>query len=165
MSIAQSFLGDWDQEMQNTSKMLAAVPDGHADWKPSEKSMPLGRLAGHVAELADWAGVTMNFPELDFAKFEYKPPVYTTAADNVAKFEVKAKAAREIIANASDAAYMEPWTMRNGAQVFFTMPKVAVMRNFVFNHMIHHRAQLVVYLRMLGAKVPGMYGPSADEGM
>lgn len=165
MSIAQSFLGEWDHEVENTKKMLAAVPDGHADWKPSEKSMEMGRLAAHVAELADWAGVTLAQPGLDWASFTYTPPVYTTASDNVAKFEAKAKDARAVIAATSDAAFMEPWTMRKGEHVFFTMPKVAVLRNFVFNHIVHHRAQLSVYLRMHGVKVPGMYGPSADESM
>lgn len=165
MSIAQSFLGEWDHEVESTKKMLAAVPDGHADWKPAEKSMAMGRLAVHVCELPDWAAVTLLQPELDFAKFEYKPPAYTTAAENVAQFEKKAAAARAIIAAASDATYMENWTMRQGDQVFMTMPKVAVLRSFVFNHLIHHRAQLGVYLRMNGVKVPGMYGPSADESM
>ncbi|MEX2048304.1 MAG: DinB family protein [Gemmatimonadota bacterium] len=152
MSIAQSLLGEWDHEVQNTKKMLDAVPDGAEDFKPHEKSLPLGRLASHVAEF-------------DWATFGYKPPSWPGSAKNAASYLEKAAAAREILAATSDEEMMKPWTMRNGDQVFFTMPKVAVLRNFVFNHIVHHRAQLGVYLRMQGVKVPGMYGPSADESM
>ena len=165
MSIGQSLLGEWDAEVANTVRMLSVVPDGKGDWAPHAKSMSLGRIATHIAELPDWSGVTLNFPELDFAKFDYKPTPFTTTAENVAVFKAKAKAAREVLANAADATFMEPWTLRKGEQVYFTMPKIAVIRSFVFNHMIHHRAQLSVYLRLLDVKFPGMYGPTADDPM
>lgn len=165
MTIAQSLLGEWDHETGNTKKMLQAVPDTNMDWKPHEKSMSLGRLASHVAEIADWMGATLNAPELNWAEFNYSPPEWKSSAANVADFEAKAAAARVILAAASDEDMMKPWTMRNGDQVFFTMPKIAVLRNFVFNHIVHHRAQLGVYLRMQDVKIPGMYGPSADESM
>ncbi len=165
MSIAQSLLGEWDHEVANTIKMLQAVPDGRADWAPHAKSMNLGRIATHLAELPEWAGMTLHTPELDFAKFDYKPKAFTTTAENVAAYEANAKAARAALEAASDAAFMEPWTMRTGETIHFTMPKIAVIRSFVFNHQVHHRAQLSVYLRLLDVPVPGMYGPSADFPM
>lgn len=165
MSIAQSLLGEWDQEVASTKRMLAAVPEAAADWKPHEKSMTLGRLASHVAEIPDWAGATLNFAELDFAKAGYQPPTFGSTAENLARFEKSAAAAREVIAKATDEDFMKTWSLRNGDQVYFTLPKVAVIRSFVFNHLIHHRAQLSVYLRLQNVPVPGMYGPTADEPM
>ena len=109
--------------------------------------------------------IAQAFDSIPASKFDYKPTPFTTAAENVAAFEAKAKAARDVLAGASDTTYMEPWTMRNGETVYMTMPKIAVIRSFVFNHMIHHRAQLSVYLRLLDVKFPGMYGPTADEPM
>ncbi|MGE0439992.1 MAG: DinB family protein [Gemmatimonadales bacterium] len=164
MSIAQSLLGEWDQEVANTVKMLSAVPEADQHWAPHAKSMKLGQLAAHIAEVPSWASVTVNTSELDFAT-GYTPPSFGSTAANVAAFEAQAKAARAALAGASDEEFMKSWTLRNGDQVFFTMPKIAVIRSFVFNHLIHHRAQLGVYLRLRDVKVPGMYGPSADEGM
>jgi uncharacterized damage-inducible protein DinB len=165
MSIAESMLPEWDAEVASTRKLLAVLPDGHASFKPHEKSMDLGRLALHVAEIPEWMGMTIGTPELDFAKFDYKPPTWSSADDVRARFEKSVTAARQALAGTSDATMMENWTMRQGEQVYFTMPKVAVLRSFVFNHLVHHRAQLGVYLRMNNVAIPGMYGPSADEPM
>lgn len=165
MSIAQSLLPEWDHEVGNTKKMLAAVPDGDMNWKPHEKSMTLGRLAAHVAEIPMWMSTTLELPELNWADFNYTPPEWKSSAANQLDFEQRAAAAREVLARTSDATMFENWTMRNGDHVFFTMPKVVVLRNFVLNHIVHHRAQLGVYLRIQGCKIPGMYGPSADETM
>lgn len=163
MSIAQALLGEWDMEVTSTLKMLAAVPEAKADWKPHEKSMSLGRLASHVAEIPGWATVTMATSELDFGG--YQPPAFGSTASTVNAFEASAKAARASIAASSDADFMKTWTLKSGENVFFTLPKIAVIRSFVFNHLIHHRAQLSVYLRLNDVPVPGMYGPSADESM
>ena len=166
MTIAQSLLGEWDQEVANTKKMLAAVPDAQENWKPHEKSMSMGRLAAHIAELPEWAGVTVTTSELDLnppGGEGYKPAVFGSSAANVAAFETKAQAARAAIAGASDEEFMKPWTLKSAGQLIFTLPKIAVMRSFVFSHIIHHRAQLSVYLRLHSVPVPGMYGPSADE--
>ncbi len=165
MSIAQSLLPEWDHEVENTKKMLAAVPDIDMDWKPHDKSMSLGKLAAHVAEIPLWMSSTLEQPELNWADFNYKPPEWTSTAVNQADFAERANAAREILARTTDATMFENWTMRNGDRVYFTMPKIAVLRNFVMNHIVHHRAQLGVYLRLNGCKIPGMYGPSADETM
>lgn len=164
MSIAQSLLPEFDHEFATLRKTLERVPEGLGSFKPHEKSMEMARLAGHLTELPGWANATMEQDELDFAKFDYKPFIPTTTAELLAALDAAVAKARPAIAAASDADMMKPWTLRQGDKVFFTMPKVAVLRSFVMNHMIHHRAQLGVYLRLNDVPVPGTYGPSADEG-
>lgn len=164
MSIAQSLLPEFDHEFATLRKTLERVPEGKMDYAPHAKSMKMGRLAGHLAELPGWVNSTIELDELDFAKFDYKPTMPATAAEVVAALDKALAKARPVLASVSDADLMKPWTLRQGEQVFFTMPKVAVIRSFVMNHMIHHRAQLGVYLRMNDVPVPGSYGPSADEG-
>lgn len=164
MSIAQSLLPEFDHEFATLRKTLERVPDGRWAYTPHAKSMDLGRLSGHLAELAGWVNSTIEHAELDFAKMDYKPFIPTSTAELVAKLDATVAKARAAIAGASDAALMQPWSLRQGDKVFFTMPKVAVLRSFVMNHMIHHRAQLGVYLRLNDIPVPSTYGPSADEG-
>ena len=166
MSIAQSLLPEFDHEMATTRKMLAAVPEGKNDWKPHPRSMTLGRLAGHVAELPGWGAVTMEGTELDFAPAggpPIKPAVFTTREATLTSFDENVAKARAAIAKAPDADFMVPWTLKAGARTIFTMPRVAVVKSFMLNHMIHHRAQLGVYLRLNDIAIPGCYGPSADE--
>jgi uncharacterized damage-inducible protein DinB len=164
MSISASLLPELEHEYANTRKMLERVPEASFGWKPHEKSMTLGTLAGHVAEVPDWMDITINRDVLDFAEFKYVPPVHTTTASLLAAFDKSAAAAKAALAAATDEQLFQNWTMRNGEQVFFTMPKVAVVRSFVMNHLVHHRGQLSVYLRLLDVPLPGMYGPTADEG-
>jgi len=164
MSIAQSLLPEFDHEFATLRKTLERVPDGRWAYTPHAKSMDLGRLSGHLAELAGWVNSTVELDELDFAKMDYKPFIPTSTAELVAKLDATVAKARAAIAGASDAALMQPWSLRQGDKVFFTLPKVAVLRSFVMNHMIHHRAQLGVYLRLNDIPVPSTYGPSADEG-
>ena len=166
MSIAQSLLPEFDHEMATTRKMLAAVPEGKNDWRPHPRSMTLGRLAGHVAELPGWGAVTMEGTELDFAPADgppIKPAVFTTREATLKSFDENVAKARAAIAKAPDADFMVPWTLKAGASTIFTMPRVAVVKSFMLNHMIHHRAQLGVYLRLNDIAIPGCYGPSADE--
>lgn len=164
MSIAQSLLPEFDHEFATLRKTLERVPDGRMDYTPHAKSMPMGRLAGHLAELPGWVNATIEADELDFGKMAYTPFIPATTAELVSALDTALAKARPALAGASDADLMKPWTLRQGEQVFFTMPKVAVLRSFVMNHMIHHRAQLGVYLRLNDVPVPGTYGPSADEG-
>ena len=164
MSIAQSLLPEFDHEFATLRKTLERVPDGKMDFTPHARSMPMGKLSGHLSELPGWVNATIEQDELDFAKMDYKPYVPATAAEVVAALDTALAKARPVLAAASDADMMKPWTLRQGDKVFFTMPKVAVLRSFVMNHMIHHRAQLGVYLRLNDVPVPGSYGPSADEG-
>jgi len=163
MTILQSLLPEFDQEMAGTRKTLARVPWEKADWKPHEKSMTLGHLAGHLAEVASWGSFTLETDELDFATFDYEPPRHGSTADLLAAFDGYVAASRAALERCDDATAMSPWTMRQGEQVFFTLPKIAVLRTFVLSHSVHHRAQLGVYLRLLDLPVPALYGPSADE--
>ena len=164
MSIAQSLLPEFDHEFATLRKTLERVPDGQWSYTPHAKSMNMGRLSGHLAELGSWVNATLDADELDFSKVPYAPFIPTSTQELVAKLDATVTAARAALAAAGDADFMKPWTLRNGDAVFFTMPKVAVLRTFVMNHMIHHRAQLGVYLRLNDVAVPSTYGPSADEG-
>ena len=167
MSISQSLLPEFDMEMAKTRKVLARVPEEKFGWKPHEKSMTMGRLAGHLAELTSWVGDTISKDAFDIDppggghKFE----AYTAKSrqETLDFFDKNVAAARAAIAGASDETLMKPWSLLRGGTPMFTMPRVAVLRGFVMNHTIHHRAQLGVCLRLNDVPVPSIYGPSADE--
>jgi uncharacterized damage-inducible protein DinB len=166
MPIAQSLLPEFDQEMSTTRKMLECVPEGKDDWKPHPKSMTLGRLAGHVAEMPGWGLTTMEETEFDIAPAgapSFQPGRFTTRAETLKTFDQNVARTRAALARAADADFMVPWTLKSGGKTLFTMPRVAVVRSFMLNHLIHHRAQLGVYLRLNDIAIPGSYGPSADE--
>ena len=161
--IAQSMLGEFDHEMNNLRKVLERVPENKPAFAPHPRSMPMARLAGHLAQLTDWLSMTLKTDELDFGKGDYKPFSPATRAELLARFDQGVASARGALASATDEQMMAPWTLKNGDTVYFTMPRVAVIRGMVLNHIIHHRAQLGVYLRMNDIPLPGMYGPSADD--
>jgi uncharacterized damage-inducible protein DinB len=158
----KALLPEFDQEMANTRKMLERVPDEHLAFKPHEKSYSLLELAAHVASLPTWTGVTLTTTELDLDQpWERKLP---TDRDGVlADFDAAVGDARPVLEKASEEDMGVHWTLKTGDQVWFTLPRGAVFRSFVMSHLVHHRAQLGVYLRLLDVPVPGMYGPSADE--
>lgn len=155
-------------ELQNeataTRKIIERLPEDKFDWQPHEKSMNLARLAGHVVEMIGWTIPTIKQDELDFSKMDYTPPVYTKTSELLDKFDKNIADATEALSNVSDEDMAKQWTLRNGEQVYFTMSRVAVMRSMVMNHIIHHRGQLSVFIRLLDIPVPEIYGPSADEG-
>lgn len=168
MAIRDGILPEFDHEMQTTRKVLERVPEGRAEFKPHDKSMTLERLAGHVAELPGWAKETMLQDSIDVN------PQGNTSTTNMSlkmtsrkqlleEFDRRAAAGRAAIAGASDEDFMKPWSLMAGGKTVFTLPKIAVLRGFVMNHMIHHRGQLSVYLRLNDVPVPSIYGPSADE--
>ena len=163
-NIASALIAEMEHEAQVTRRCLERVPAEKFDWKPHEKSMSFGRLAGHVAEMFGWTPNTLQLAELDFAKMDYKPFEPTSTAGLVEYLDKNVAEAVDALRNTSDEQFMDTWTMRNGETVYFTLPKVAVMRSFVMNHIIHHRGQLSVYLRLNEIAVPSIYGPSADEG-
>jgi uncharacterized damage-inducible protein DinB len=163
MTIAQTFIAELKQEAATTRRMLERVPLDKADWKPHEKSMTLARLAGHVAEMPYWLSLSVVLDELDFAKFKYEPVIPKTTDELLTYFDSCVKKAEEDLAGCSDEAIMQNWTMRAGDRIYFTMPRAFVLRGMNFNHLIHHRAQLGVYLRLLDVPVPPVYGPTADE--
>jgi uncharacterized damage-inducible protein DinB len=138
------------------------VPDGKFEFKPHEKSMSLGRLAAHTSEMPSYATATLNTERLDFGGDEksFSP---TTKKEILEAFDKHVSEARALLAKASDEDMMKTWTLTYKGQQIFSMPRAAVLRTMVLSHLIHHRAQLGVYLRMNNVEVPGMYGPSADE--
>lgn len=162
MPIAQMLLPEFDQEMANTRKLLECVPDGKFDYKPHEKSMTLGRLAGHVAEIPSYGTATIRLEKLEMKGGE-QPFSPTSKKELLETFEKHAAEARAAIAGASDEDLGKIWSFHYAGKEVFSMPRVAVLRGMMMNHLIHHRAQLGVYLRMNNVEFPGMYGPSADE--
>jgi uncharacterized damage-inducible protein DinB len=166
MPLIDSLLPEFDREMGLTRRALERTPDGQFEWRPHPTSVTLGRLAEHLTEMPMWASTTMDRSELEASAQrppEYRPP--TTRAAVLAQFDASYKSARGLLLNKTDAEFAAPWKLKNGGKEVFTAPKGTVMRNFVLNHMIHHRGQFVVYLRMLGVPVPSIYGPSGDEQM
>jgi len=163
MPINESFIAELQQEAVTTKKILERVPIDNPDWKPHEKSMPLGRLAVHVAELPNWVCATLDHDELDFAKTGYNPPAAKSSAELVEILNKNISDAVESLKKYPDEHFMTNWKLRNGETIYFELPKAAVLRSFVFSHLIHHRAQLGVYLRLLNIPLPGSYGPTADE--
>jgi uncharacterized damage-inducible protein DinB len=163
MSISQMLLPEFDQEMANTRKTLERIPEHNLTYKPHAKSMPLDRLAGHIAEMPTWGTMTLTTDSMDMDPATYQPLVATSRAQVVAAFDTNVAALREHIAKTSDQAFLADWPMSVNGKHFMTMPRVGVIRSMVINHIIHHRAQLGVYLRLNNVEVPGMYGPSADE--
>ena len=166
MAIAEALLPEFDQEAAGVRRTLERVPADKFDWRPHEKSGTMIWLAGHLANLPSWAPLTIGQDELDLAPGgESMPqaPEPASVEELVATFDRHAAAARAAIAGASDAELMKPWSLLSNGQVLMTLPKAAVIRRFVMNHLIHHRAQLGVYLRMNDVPVPSIYGPSAYE--
>lgn len=164
MDLQKELIVEFDQESERTRKILQAIPeDADFAWKPHEKSMTLGRLASHAAELVgDWPLITLNQDRLDWNPAN-KQSAPTTKAALLERFEKDNAAAKAALAAFNPADWDKRWQFASNGQVFIDQPKYVVWRNVVVNHAVHHRAQLGVYLRLLGAKIPGTYGPSADE--
>jgi uncharacterized damage-inducible protein DinB len=163
-TIGSAFIAELEHEGKVAREVLSRIPADKFDWKPHEKSMPFGRLASHIAEMFAWTPSTLTQPELDFSKFDYKPFEPASTEELLEFLDKNVAEAIEALRITPNEQFMENWIMRNGETVYFTMPKVAVMRSFVMNHIIHHRGQLSVYLRLNDIAVPSIYGPSADEG-
>jgi len=166
MAIAASLLPEFDQEMANTRRTLERVPDDKFEWSPHAKSFPLGRLAGHLSTIPSWVGVTLKMDSFDVAPPGGEgsaPPVPASTEEILSTFDGHVAEARRALEETTDEHFMTTWTLKKGGEDVFTMPRAACVRTFVLSHMIHHRAQLGVYLRMLDVPVPRIYGPSADE--
>src|SRR4051812_43021325 len=159
----KALIAELKMESANTRKILERVPTDKNDWKPHAKSMSLGRLATHVAEIPEWITKTMTADELDFAKEPYKAHIATSPEELVSILDKHVNKAIEVLEGCTDEDFNKMWSLRNGENIFFTLPKKVVLRTFALSHNYHHRAQLGVYLRLLDVAVPGMYGPTADE--
>ncbi len=168
MKLSQTLLPEYDQEMATTRKLLERVPDDRTDWKPHEKSMSLGRLATHIAELPSLASRILGQDSLDLASMGgpgYKPSSLGSRLEILDLFDSNVGNTRAAIESAENEALMQPWTLQKGDHVLFTLPRLAVLRTMVLNHTIHHRGQLSVYLRLNDVPLPSVYGPTADEAM
>lgn len=166
MALSEGLLPEFDHEMANTRKTLERVPHEKFGWKPHEKSTAMGGLATHLSNIPTWVGYTIDQESLDLAPGgKPLPPaeLAKSSEDLLAAFDTNVAKARAAIAGASDADLFKPWTLMSNGNALMTLPKVAVLRSFVMNHLIHHRAQLGVYLRLNDIPVPSIYGPSADE--
>lgn len=166
MSISESLLPEFDNEMTSTRKTLERIPEDKLDWKPHEKSTTLGNLAAHIANMPSWVEHTLGKDSLDLAPPGVEPPhaaPIQSAQEVLEIFDKNVASGRAAIAAASDEQMFQPWTLLKGGNALMTLPKAAVLRSFVMNHIIHHRAQLGVYLRLNDVPVPSVYGPSADE--
>jgi uncharacterized damage-inducible protein DinB len=163
MPINQAFLGEFDHEIISTRTTLERVPLDKFNWAPHEKSMKMGRLAQHVGEMPGWIKDTIEKDSIDVAGFT-PPALPQSTSELLAFFDKNVAAGRAaLVAATDDSKWMATWSLKNGDQTILSMPKVVVMRSFVFNHIVHHRAQLGVYLRLNNIPVPSVYGPSADE--
>jgi uncharacterized damage-inducible protein DinB len=165
MAIRDALLPEYDHEMATTRRLLARVPDADFGWKPHDKSMTLGQLASHIANLPHWCRLVLESPVFDLATLDpsARGAVPASVAELLSDFDRKVGAARAGLAEIADPVIMAPWTLKQGAHEIFTMPRAAAIRSFVMNHLIHHRGQLSVYLRLRNVALPSIYGPTADE--
>jgi uncharacterized damage-inducible protein DinB len=165
MGLREALIPEFDHEMATTRRLLERVPDQEFEWRPHERSMTLGRLAAHIANIPYWCSLMLETTVFDLDSLppdsERQLPQSSSAV--VKEFDAKAGAARGKLAMAIDAELLTPWTLKKGGQEVFTMPRISALRSFVMNHIIHHRGQLSVYLRLKNVPLPSIYGPTADE--
>ncbi len=162
-SLSQAILPEFDHEMENTRKSLERVPDEKLSYKPHAKSMSLGGLATHLATITHWAEAIFGQDSFDVSTAP-RTEELKSRAEILSTFDKNVATARNLIANAPDTQLTKPWALTAGSHTIFSQPRIAVVRTFLLNHVIHHRAQLGVYLRLNDVPVPSIYGPSADEG-
>ena len=163
MAIKDAFIAELKHESSLTRKILERVPLDKKDWKPHEKSMSLGRLATHVADTVGWASRIAKAEEFNFASANLKGHTAGDQTELMQIFQENVDAAVRDLSSMNDEDFAKPWVVKMGEKVMFNTPKKVALRGWAFSHMIHHRGQLSVYLRLLDVPVPGMYGPSADE--
>ena len=163
MSLNQAILPEFDHEMANTRKTLERVPDAKLDWTPHQKSMSMGKLATHLATITQWTYAVVGQDSFDVSNAPPQPAL-KSKQEILQAFDKSTAAARQAIAGASDDQLAKPWSLLKEGHAIFTLPRIGVVRSFILNHTIHHRAQLGVYLRLNDIPVPSIYGPSADEG-
>jgi uncharacterized damage-inducible protein DinB len=162
--IKQALLGEFAHEAENTRKLLNAIPDSALDYRPQPHLWSVGQLASHIAEVYNWFGATINQDVFDMGTYKYDKGDISKAANIAAKLEQNIAIAKEVLENADETKFMNMWHMQMGGNdIMPPMPKINVIRGFLFNHLYHHRGELVAHLRASGNKVPGMYGPTYEE--
>ena len=165
MSVKTALLAELKHEAVNTRKMIERVPTEKLEWRPHAKSMTIGRLATHIAELPAWFERILNTDEFDFAKAVFRRDTKENTEMILRLFDERLGEAVSILEHADDETLNGQWNARRNEQLILQLPKKVALRNFAYNHVYHHRGQLSVYLRLLDIGVPGMYGPSVDEKM
>jgi len=166
MSISETILPEFDHEMANTRKTIERVPNGKFEYKPHDKSFTLGQLASHIVNIPTWTQETLMQDSVDVNPGDgegFSTPQHNSVEDLLKSFDEAVTRARETIAETTDEQMLQPWSLLNAGETVLTMPRIAVLRSFILNHQIHHRAQLTVYLRLNDVPLPALYGPSADE--
>jgi uncharacterized damage-inducible protein DinB len=163
MTLVGAYLAEFEQEMTTTRALLARVPEAQKEWRPHPKSRPLGELAQHVANLVRYAEPIVRQVELDASAPGGGQPAFSTTAALVAAFDANVASARAALATTTDAELAVPWALKRGSTVIFSLPRAVALRTFLLNHLVHHRGQLSVYLRLLDVPLPPIYGPTADE--
>lgn len=164
MTLKDALLPEFDHEMGTTRKLLERIPPQHRDWAPHRKSMTLGTLAAHLVSLPDWIRVIIEHDAFDISTSEgLEGQPFQTVPELLQRFDRHVSHARALLSTCTDADLLTPWTLLRDGQALFTVPKLSVFKMFLLNHLIHHRGQLSVYLRLLDVPVPSLYGPSADD--
>ena len=165
MAIAESILPEFDHETATTRTLLERVPEAMGGWKPHARSMSLGELAIHIANIPVWTSIALERKEFDTNPPDGQPltrPAFESSSQLLRVYDENVQASRALLARTSDGEFMVQWTLKNGGKSQYSMPRVAVFRSFVLNHAVHHRGQLSVYLRLLDVPLPNIYGPTAD---
>jgi uncharacterized damage-inducible protein DinB len=163
VTLRETLLPELDHETAVTRRLLERVPDDAFEWRPHERSMSLGRLATHVAELVRWGNVILDKDSYDYVEKTGPGRTEPSRSHVLELFDRHVADVRRNLAARTDAELFGPWAMRSGGRVVMSMPKIAALRRFLLNHLVHHRGQLSVYLRMRDVPLPPIYGPSADE--
>ncbi|HWR96941.1 MAG TPA: DinB family protein [Candidatus Methanoperedens sp.] len=163
MPVNDALLAEYDHEIATTRRFLERVPAPAAAWRPHPKSAALGELAVHLATLPWWLEVALTTTELELSTTPH-PPAFSTVETLLATFDRNAAAGRVALAATADAGFAVPWALKSGGKTIFSLPRAGVVRSFVLSHLIHHRAQLGIYLRLRDVPLPSCYGPSADSG-
>ncbi|GAK60591.1 DinB protein [Candidatus Vecturithrix granuli] len=165
MSLLDPIIAELQHEAVTTRKLFERVPDEQFDWQPHQKSMSVRNLTNHIAQIYNWCGYIVNQDELDIATAQFERKMAGTTQELLALFDENVANAVALLKKQDEQHVLKTWTFRNGAQVMFALPRMAVIRTMVLNHGIHHRGQFSVYLRLLNIPLPPMYGPTADEPM
>ncbi|MEP6569915.1 MAG: DinB family protein [Acidobacteriota bacterium] len=163
MKQIDSLITEFEHEAQTTRKHLSRLPDDKLDWRPHQKSFTAIGLASHITEMLSWVDAIFNQDEWDFNPATYKPYLATSATELLKTFDLNVARGKQVLAGATEESLEQPWKLKIMGRVMFEKSRAAVLRDFVFSHVIHHRGQFSVYLRLLDIPVPASYGPSADE--
>ncbi|GAA0358595.1 hypothetical protein GCM10008968_12820 [Bacillus horti] len=159
----QLIIGDALHEFATTRRILECLPNEHMTWKPHEKSMTLGGLATHLINILNWQAPIFLYPEFDLSTVPLRREPLERREDLLEEFDANVVKLEKLLAECDEKTLGEEWTLRNGDHIILRQPRALALRTFGVSHMVHHRAQLGVYLRLLDIPVPGLYGPSADE--